>query len=110
MYKAAKKYDIPRSTINNHLLNRNIGFKIGRPPQFSKAQEQLIVKLLITFADYGFPVKKKRLRSISNDFAIKYDIKRNGEAWIPGEDWLVLSISMSVLKYKQIIREAKNIL
>ena len=43
-YKAAKKYDIPRSTINNYILNQNIGFKIGRPPQFSKAQEQLIVK------------------------------------------------------------------
>ena len=51
--EAAKKYEIPRSTLKNKLKNHHTG-TVGRQPVFSEIEEESFVQHMIKLSDYSF--------------------------------------------------------
>lgn len=47
-YKASKLYNVPRSTIINHVNGKSKGFNVGRPPIFNTEQERLVLDFILT--------------------------------------------------------------
>lgn len=87
---AAKKYNVPRSTLS--AKGRGVGQvsrKMGPTPILGSAIENEIVKCLITSADAGHPISKKQLLDNVADLASKQTENpfKNGR---PGEKWFKL--------------------
>jgi transposase len=97
-YAASKKFIIPRTTIVNHVIGKNKGFKAGRPAQFSEEQEKTLIELIKGLSLMGYPLEKKDLKELSQSFAKEYEIKRNGVDWVPGDDWMYMYISIFIIK------------
>jgi hypothetical protein len=87
-YKASTLYNIPRTTIDNHVSGRSHGFKRGRPTFFTKEQEQVLYNYITLLSHYGSPPDRVTFKSIAREFAKRYEIQSKGSQWRPGEDWL----------------------
>ena len=55
--KASKQFGISRCAIQSRLKGKHTG-KPGRPPVFSDEEENHMVKMVLTSADWGFPFDK----------------------------------------------------
>ena len=87
--QASKKFKIPRTTINNHVIGNTCGFKVGRPTLFSYTEEFMLVKLLLSLSIWGFGICIAELTQIVKNYAIhlgKPKLFKNG---VPGRDWLL---------------------
>ena len=87
-YAAGKQYNIPKSTIDNHVKGKTTNKSTGRPPLFDEEQEKTILNFLIQLSEWGYPLNKAQFKQVAKEFAIKYDITLNGKEWTPGEDWM----------------------
>ena len=91
-YKASKLYEIHRGTLSNHLNNKSVSTVRGRPPRFSKEQEDSLCELITTLASWCFPLNIQETISHAREFANKLVIlesKSSNRLWCPGYDWLL---------------------
>ena len=87
-YKAQQVYNIPRSTLNNHVVGKSVRYSVGRPTMFNAEQEQMLLHFITVLSEYGFPPDKDDLKTIAMNFSSRFKIELNGKQWIPREDWL----------------------
>lgn len=87
--EASRLYDVPRSTIQDHLKGKvpKISRKTGPEPLLTNAVETKIIEWVLNMAKCGFPIKKCDLidtvECIIKDFK-KQHLFKNGR---PGERW-----------------------
>ena len=81
-------YNVPRTTIDNHIQGHSRSHQRGRPSFFTREQEQNIICLINALNHYGYPPDKVKLKEIAAEFARKLNITFRDSLWRPGEDWL----------------------
>lgn len=83
---SAKKYNIPKSTLSEHLNNKHT-LAHGRPTRLTREEENEIAQTCLMFSEWGYGLGKKEVMSVIHDY-LKVKKKTylfpNG---IPGEDW-----------------------
>ena len=85
-YSAAKKYDIPRQTLERHIHRPGIG-SVGRPSALSVAQEAEIAETCQIFSEWGFGLTKMDIISVVADY-FRHTKKPNPfKDGVPGDDW-----------------------
>ena len=47
-----------------------------------------MVDYIKTLARWGYPLNKDAVKLLAQNYAYVNDIQRNGNKWVPGEDWL----------------------
>ena len=88
-YSAAKKYGIPRQTLERHIHRPGVG-KVGRPSVLSAAQEAEIVETCQIFSQWGFGLTKMDIISVVADY-FQHTKKPNPfKDGVPGDDWWCL--------------------
>ena len=86
---AAKKYDIPKTTLLRHLSAPNKAFKVGKPTALSYAEEREIVATCHLFVEWGFSLSKQEVMNVVGDY-MKANKKANPfRDNIPGRAWWV---------------------
>ena len=63
VYRAAKLYNVPKTTIRNYIQNPDLQ-KMGSPCKFTKEEKRMIVETLVEFADAGMPLNKDYLKDL----------------------------------------------
>lgn len=87
--KAAEKFGVPRSTLNDRILGKNGGV-VGAPTALPKAWEDDLVKWLIGMSERGFPLTPKILLDVvqmgvsSSGLLTSFDENRPGRGWLRG--------------------------
>ncbi|XP_063239266.1 uncharacterized protein LOC134540445 isoform X1 [Bacillus rossius redtenbacheri] len=84
---AAEKYSVNRCTLNRKLKGVHVQ-PYGRPPALSQDEEAVLLKSIITAAEWGFPLSCLDVRFIVKQYLDKKGVtvsrfKNN----LPGEDW-----------------------
>ena len=83
---SAKKYNIPKSTLSEHLNNKHT-LAHGRPTRLTREEENEIAQTCLIFSEWGYGLGKKEVMSVIHDYLQlkkKTYLFLNG---IPGEDW-----------------------
>jgi hypothetical protein len=58
--QAAKKYGVPKSSLEDRLTGRvDVNAPIGGPTTFNKDEEKLMVQWLFEMQEIGYPITKK---------------------------------------------------
>lgn len=97
---AARNFDIPESTLRDHLKGNNEDVlaerapkkdNLGRNPVFTREQEQEIVDHVVTLGNLFYGVTPRELRRMAFDFAEANRLphKFNAELKLAGKDWLM---------------------
>lgn len=97
---AARNFDIPESTLRDHLKGNNEEVlaerapkkdNLGRNPVFTREQEQEIVDHVVTLGNLFYGVTPRELRRMAFDFAEANRLphKFNAELKLAGKDWLM---------------------
>lgn len=86
--KAARKYDIAKSTLSDRLLNNHRNAN-GRPTALSKELEESVASRVILLAEWGFPITSEELKTIVHDILQRANVscdrfKNN----MPGDKWI----------------------
>lgn len=82
---AAKKFNVPASTIRRHRLYGTSQSHMGRPGYLTVDQESYFVSILQALPDYGFKVTRDVALRLINDYCKSIGLKHS-----PGEKWLRL--------------------
>ena len=70
-------YGIPRTTLNDHKLGKvKTGVKSGPPPLLSTAEEDDLVKVLLTSADIGYGHTRSEVLSIAEQLLARKGVER----------------------------------
>ena len=89
VYKASKKYNIPKSTLLNHLNGKNVrNGQAGRPTVFTSEEEQRIADTVDFAAKTGLGLSIHGLRKLVQGFV--KELKRDIPIWTdgtPGIEW-----------------------
>lgn len=80
---AAKKYNVPASTIRRHRRNPSLKVGAGRPAYLSIDEEAHFVSILKLLPEYGFHVTKNIALDLANDYCRSLCLSHK-----PGEKWL----------------------
>jgi hypothetical protein len=59
---AALDFDIPRTTLRNHVMGLSLSQKRRKKPVLSKAEEAKVVKYIMGMAKYGHPINIMELK------------------------------------------------
>ncbi len=78
----AKKYDIPKSTLSDHLNNKHI-LACGRPPRLTREEENEIKETCLVFSEWGYGLGKKEIMSVIHDY-LKSKKKTPFSTWCSG--------------------------
>ncbi|CAF1616698.1 unnamed protein product [Didymodactylos carnosus] len=91
---------MPPSTICKHALyNLNVG--AGQQSILSKDQEALIVKMLATFDDWGFPCTRRKTIDLTTKFIREAGSCSKFRTGYPGIEWLRLFLKRWSNELKQ---------
>ena len=75
--KVSELYGIPRTTLNDHKLGKvKPGVKPGAPPLLSTAEEEDLVKFLLTSADIGYGRTRKEVLDIVSRLLARKGVER----------------------------------
>ena len=86
--KATKEYIIPRSAIQNKLMNIH-SKSVGRPTVFTKLEEELFALRVTIMCNWRFPLHKLDLCMTVNAYLTKQNrVVREFASNIPGDDWV----------------------
>ena len=78
--KAAKKYEIPQSTLNDACNKVWISHKVGRKPVLSMEIEDILCQILIRISDVGVGLNKFEIFKLIRAYLIKNNLRQeNGE-------------------------------
>ena len=90
--EAAETYNVPRSTISDHMALKRAGLPInrmGRPNALSSALENLIIHIMKSMIELGFPLGRNHvgiiIKSVLDRQGIKHVIFKDN---MPGRHWL----------------------
>lgn len=93
LHKIAKEYDVPYSTLRNHVLNPNKPMKKGPPPTLSPHEENALVAVISNCCDNGWKISQKsvvqkalaiqKVKTEDPEFINKTPITK-GRSWIRG--------------------------
>ena len=86
--KASFLYNIPRTTINNHLQGKSATFTLGRSPALTRNQEEEIVNHLCILSDWAFGADEDSLVTIVRDFVREKKLHTPFKNDTPGPDWI----------------------
>jgi hypothetical protein len=59
---AALDFDIPKTTLRNHVMGLSLSCKRRRKPVLSKAEEDKVVQYILDMARYGHPINITELK------------------------------------------------
>lgn len=62
--KAAKIFNVPRATLTRKVAGKSLN-SVGKPPVFSKDEEQQMVKTIITCGEWGQPLTRLDIRMLA---------------------------------------------
>src|SRR5689334_11032138 len=82
---AAKKFNVPASTIRRHRRCPLLNARVGRPTYLTSDEETYFVSILKLLPDYGFNVTAEIALQLANDYC-----QSLGLSHYPGEKWLRL--------------------
>ena len=68
IYKASKQYNIPKTTLIQHLSNPNKTHCVGRPTTLTSSQEKEIVETCQIFVEWGFGLTKPDIINVIADY------------------------------------------
>jgi hypothetical protein len=74
---AAKKFNVPASTIRRHRRNPPLNARVGRPAYLTTDEEVYFISILKLLPDYGFHVTKDVVLELANDYC-----RSLGEKWL----------------------------
>src|SRR5579871_1270809 len=80
---AAKRFNVPASTIRRHRQDPSLRSRIGRPSYLTNTEEDYFVALLQLLPDYGFEVTCEVALKLASDY-----FKSLGLSDKPGKKWL----------------------
>lgn len=89
---AAKRYDIPRRTLRNHVTTGSFVKKLGRSSILTVEQENELCQRIIRLGNIGVPLTNKIIRKSVYTFANTRNIRRcfNREKEMAGRKWIKL--------------------
>lgn len=91
LHGAAKKYNIPKSTLHDHAKGTH-GTKsqtLGRDLAISLKHEQVLANGLKTLEKWGFGLSRKEVLFIVAEYVTKNNIKTPFKNNLPGADWFI---------------------
>jgi hypothetical protein len=74
--KASTLFKVPRSTLYDHLTGKSQSIGVGSATILSKATEELLVHMLVTFGDWGYGLKFRQNQSILKVNIINFRFSR----------------------------------
>ena len=86
-FKASKEFDIPESTIRNHLKQTSASTIRGRPTVFTFDEESTMVDYLISLSKMGHGLDMS-FKQVIKDFVIKFEKDTPFKNNVPGRDWI----------------------
>ena len=86
IHSAAKKYGIPKSTLNDKVNGRHCKSH-GRPNRLSPEEEEEIVQTCLVFAEWGYGLGKKEILTVISDYVKSRKKAHLFPKGVPGEDW-----------------------
>lgn len=95
-HRASARYGIPRTTIRNHLYNKEIVKHLGRYAILTEDQERDLVSSIIKFSESGLvPPTPKNIQVQAFAFCQKFKIANNfnKQAKMAGKAWLRLFLN-----------------
>lgn len=89
---AAKRYNIPRRTLRNHVETGSFTKKLGRSSVLTEEQENELCQRIIRLANIGVPLTNKIIRKSVYTFANTRNIRHsfNREKEMAGRKWIKL--------------------
>lgn len=76
--RAAEKYDIPRSTLHDHVSGKiQHGAKPGRDPYLTIEEEEELINFLLNCAQIGYPHTRKQMLSLVQEIVDQKGLKAN---------------------------------
>ncbi|XP_060801979.1 uncharacterized protein LOC132902121 isoform X1 [Amyelois transitella] len=87
-YKAAQIYNIPRTTIMDHVHRKRLSNTLGKRPTLSPDIENNIASCLHIMEKYGFGLTRAEISDLVAEYVTKNNIQtcfKNGK---PGKDWI----------------------
>lgn len=83
--EAAKVYGVPSSTLSDRVSRR--GERLGRPTVLSEEEEELLVERIVIMGEWGYPITKKELCLMIQEYLVSTDrVSRFGNKK-PGPDF-----------------------
>jgi hypothetical protein len=83
-YRAAKEFNVPRSTLHDKLNEKYSGGKPGKKPIFTESEEGQLSDFIVECAERGYPLTRARVLCIACEML---QIKSDGKAVQPGAKW-----------------------
>ena len=85
---AAKKFNVPRSTISDHVKDAHLKVGAGHPTVFSIAEEKELVAILQVLQEIGFGLTKELVSVVISDYLHDQPFRFNPfNDNSPGKDW-----------------------
>ena len=87
--EAVEAYEVPKSTIADHVMNKTKSSKLGRPAVLTEEVELLLVHAINKLADWGFGVSDQELKLIIRNYLVStnQNVFNNN---LPGRKFLIL--------------------
>ena len=87
IYKLAKKYGIPSSTLYDHARKKVSKSGAGRPTVLTRAEEEELVYCCQVLQEMGFGMTKENVTAIVTDYVSTNGRKNPFHGGVPGKDW-----------------------
>ena len=84
---AVKTFEIPKSTLHDHVSSKHMQIGAGAPTVFSPREEQEIVLTCQVLAEVGFGMTRELVEAVVSDYVRENNIDTPFVNGIPGKDW-----------------------
>lgn len=102
-YEAAKTYNIPRTTIMDHVIGRRgqKSLTLGRPTALPPDTEKQLADSLHTMEKWGFGLSREEVIDLVSQYIILNKIPTPFKGGVPGSDWFANFASRNSLSIKK---------
>ncbi len=88
VYKASKRYNVPCTTIRNHVEEKSLSTVRGKPTTFTNAEEKIIADYIFELSKIGFALDFPTLQQIVKNYVSKTGLVTPFQDNKPGKDWI----------------------
>ena len=85
--KVVRLHNVPYNTLTGWIKNRDISLGPGGPPQLEKWVEQDLAEILVHLSQGGFPMDRRDLQDLVQDYVKVSKVKTSFRDGRPGGDW-----------------------
>jgi hypothetical protein len=82
---AARKFNVPASTIRRHRRVLSLKDRVGRPSYLTNEEEKYFVSIVQLLPDYGFNASREIALQLATDYCLSLGLSHH-----PGDKWLRL--------------------